>query len=194
MWTAALALVGPLWTAVKPYWKYLVGATALIALCWFTHHWYEGKLDAAYARGVAVTEAKDADVLEQRERENAQIVADLKTSAAVKQAELEGKIHANELVANDLRTQLRAHRVCSDERSGRAVSGDPGSASKSDGAAGDAGPAQPTEENPFTTVGDDLVTIGERCQISTDKLITLQGYVTDLMAKLKRMATASKRK
>jgi hypothetical protein len=188
---ALLAFAGPIWAVIKPFWKYLVAAIALIVLIWSIHHWYEGKLDAAYDRGVAVTEAKDAKVLEQRERENTQLVAELKTSAAVKQAELEGKIHANQLIADDLRAQLRARRVCSDERSGRAVPGDSGAAGKGDGATGDAGSAQPVEEGSFPTVGEDVVTIVESCQVSTDKLITLQSFVTDLMTKLKRMAKAS---
>jgi hypothetical protein len=184
---AVLAFIVPVWQAIKPYWKYLVGAVVLIALVWFIHSWYEGKLDAAYARGVDVTQAEDAAIIAERERLNAQVVSDLKVSAAAKQAELEGKLHANELVADDLRTQLRAHRVCSDERSGRTVSGDPGPASESHGTAGDVGPPKPVEED-VVTVGDDLVTIGEACQSNTDKLISLQSYMTDLMAKLKRLA------
>jgi len=177
---------------LKPFWKYIVGVIVLIALIWSIYSWYEGKLNAAYARGIAVIEAKDAAILVEREKLNAQIVSDLKISAAQKQAELEGKLHANELIADDLRTQLRVHRVCSDERSGRAVSGDPGPASKVDGAARDAGPIEPAQEDSTPTVGDDLVTIGEVCQSNTDKLVTLQSYVTDLRKKLKLAAKKSK--
>lgn len=186
MWTAALALVQPVWSFVKPFWKYLVAAAALIALCWFIHNWYEGKLDAAFNRGVAVTEAKDAAVLAERKKLNDQIINELRISAAAKQAELEGKLHANEIIATDLRTQLRTRRVCSDERSGRSVSGDSGTARKVNGATGDAGPAKSAQEDTHTTVGDDLVAIGEACQSSTDKLIALQGYVNDLMGQLRR--------
>lgn len=188
---AALAFIGPIWTVIKPYWKYLVGAIVLIALIWSIRSWYSGKLDAAYDRGVAVTEAKDAAVIAKQMRLNAQIVGELRVSAAAKEAELEGKLHANSIVADNLRAQLRVHRVCSDERSGRAVPGDSVTPSKSDGAAGNVGPVKPVEEDTIPTVGDDIVTIGEACQVNTDKLITLQGYVNSVVEQLKRLPHSS---
>jgi hypothetical protein len=168
---------------LKPYWKYLVGAATLIGLCWIAHNWYEGELDAAYKRGVAVTEALDAQVLKDREELNARIVSDLREKAAAKQAELLGKIYATNLIADNYRAQLRTRRVCSDERSGRAVPGNPGAPSESNGATGDARPLESTYESAYPTIGDDLVTIGEACQVTTDKLLTLQGYVRDLFVK-----------
>jgi hypothetical protein len=189
---AALAFIQPILALLKPFWKYIVGAAALIGLCWFTHIWYEGKLDAAYKRGVAVTESKDEAVRLRQERENQALVAELKTDAATAQAKLEGQIRENKLIADDLRTQLRAHRVCSDERSGRSVPGDSGPAEVVDGAAANAGPPKPDEENAFPTVGDDLAYIGEQCQVNTDKLITLQGYTADLMSKLRQLAEKSR--
>jgi hypothetical protein len=184
MWTAALAALGPVWTVIKPFWKYIVGAAALIGLCWYTHNWYEGKLDAAFNRGVAVTKAKDAAALEARDRQNAGIVSELKISAAKKQAELEGKLRETTLIANNFRTQLRAHRVCSDERSGRSVPGSAPSTPDVNGAASNDGPVEPAHENPDPTVGDDVILIGEACQVNTDKLITLQGYVKDVLSKI----------
>jgi hypothetical protein len=184
MWTAALVFIQPALKFLKPYWKYLVGAAALIGLSWAAHNWYEGELDAAYKRGVAVTEALDAQVLKDREDLNARIVSDLRAEAAARQAELLGKIYATNLIADNYRAQLRARRVCSDERSGRAVPGDPGAPSESNGAIGDARPVEPTYESAYPTIGDDIISIGEACQVTTDKLLTLQGYVRELFVKL----------
>lgn len=184
------AALSPVMTVLKPFWKYVAIGVAVVAFAAYAHHRYSSAMDAAYKRGVADTQAADAAVVAKQEQRNAEIQKELAISAAAKQAELEGKIHESELVASDLRTQLRVSRVCTDERSGRAAPDNPGPAREVNGAASNAGPVGTASENApaSETVGDDLILIGQSCQETTDKLFTLQSYVNELLGKFRPSA------
>jgi hypothetical protein len=177
---AFLLFLQPAWTLLKPFWKYIAGAIVLMAIVLACAHAWNAAMIAAYKHGVAATVAADAVVLAERQKENDQIISELKISAARKQAELEGKIHENETVATDLRAKLRGVRVCTDSPSGNSgpVAGTTPSASNVNGAPGGSGPIE--------TVGDDLTRLAQSCKNTGDKLITLQRYVKEVQSKLQQ--------
>lgn len=183
--SAILAFIRPVWAIIKPFQKQIVLAIATILVAAWLRGLYEQKLQESYDRGVTVERAAQKKVAEKREQENRELTAQLRVDAAAAQAKLEGQLREANITADNLRAQLRTRRVCSDETSGRAVSRDSGASTAVDGAAENVGPPKPTQEDSILTIGDDLVTFGEQCQVTTDKLVSLQGYVRGVLDKLK---------
>jgi hypothetical protein len=187
MWTAALTFAKPIWEFIKPFWKHVVLVILVVVAIAWARSAYNDAIQASYDRGVAVEREAQEKLWKEREQENFVLTVELKKDAAVAQAKLEGKLREANITANTLRAQLRARRVCSDEASGRANPGNPGASSIGDGAPVGSGPATATLEHRVPTIGDDIAFIGEQCQVNTDKLITLQGYVRGLLDKLKSL-------
>lgn len=151
------------------YWKHLVVVLAVIGLVLMARHAWNERFQDGYDEGVRVTEEAQAAVIAQRMLDNEKRERELRNTAATIQAELEGKLHANEVIAENLRDQLRGRRVCLDEVRGDRLPSAPAAPAVNDGAASDHRPAE--------TVGDRIVEIVEECQRSTDKLIRLQEWV-----------------
>lgn len=131
----------------------------------------------AYKAYDAIGDAREAKVVARYEK----IVADEKEKNRAKEegwkiekatleAKLEGKNDATENLANTLRDQLSNTRLCLNAVRARPVPTDPIAATVSNGS--------PERPEPAENLGQAATRIFEECQRSTDKLITLQSWLT----------------
>lgn len=150
---------------LKRAWPFIVGALLL----WASYAWHAGRVKDAYDEGVKVTEDAQAEVIAKRLLENEKQAQAVAIESARIQTELEGKANANEIIANNLRDQLRTTRVCfSDEVRRRPVPETTGPAAGTS--------AAPVNPGPVETVGSRVVEIIEACQLTTDRFIGWQKY------------------
>lgn len=167
MWTLALGLL-------KQFWKPLAIGVGVLMLILAVRHVWNQRYQNGYDDGVSDTQKAAAEYIAKRVIDLEKRERALEVHFAAEQAKLEGRLNETELIADSLRAQLRARRVCSDDTVRQEpVSTNPATATGSDGTARDQGPAQ--------TVGDRVVEIVSEGQRCADKLITLQGWALKVM-------------
>lgn len=150
---------------LKRFWPHIVGALLLLAV----YAWHKSEVSDAVLKERTRIETEQAEVIAKRMLENAEREQAMALETVRLQTELEGKLNATEIIADNLRNQLRTRRVCTDEIRPSALPPTPATAGERDGATQDAGPTE--------TVGDRLIAIGHACQDQTDQLIAAQGVL-----------------